>query len=142
METVMKIVHRKASIVGMVLAAVSLVMAGCQYAPARAERDKLDRDTYPQISLHEDLRGAIVVADVIENPGPPYRVTVALRSRTSTADRLVQYRFIYLDSSGQPIGDEAGWLSERFPARTEKFIKSNALDRGATDWRMEIRPAR
>ncbi len=125
------------------LASVMVIaVGGCEYAPARAEQDTLDRDLYPKIALHESLRGDIVVADVVENAGPPYRVTVALRSKTSTADRLVQYRFIYLDSSGVPIGETPGWLSERMPARTETFIKSNALDYGATDWRMEIRPSR
>lgn len=138
----MKDLGSRFAIIGLTFGAVLLSAMGCEYAPARAERDTLNRDLYPQVSLHENLRGAIVVADVIEESGPPFRVTVALRSKTSTTDRLVQYRFIYLDASGSPIGDEAGWLSARLPARTEKFIKSNALDYGAKDWRMEIRPAR
>lgn len=121
---------------------VAFWAVGCKYAPAGAKPDPLDRNLYPRVVLTEDLRGAIVVSDVIEDEGSPLKVTVVLRSLTNSADRNVQYRFIYLDERGNPENVAPGWRSRRMPARSEVFIKSNAMDRDAVDWRMEIRSAR
>ena len=115
---------------------------GCEYAPAEAKPDPLDRTTYPRVALHEALRDAIVVSDVIEEFSDPLKVTVALRSMTHSSDRVVRYRFIYFDDAGLPQNADPDWHRRRMAARTEVFIKSNALDRDAVDWRMEIKPAK
>ncbi len=124
--------------------ALAMTMAGCDKtkAPGTLGADPLPAESYPRIAALEGLGGWIVMATPPRvDPGPPLQVTVAARAKTEKENLAVQYRYNWFDSAGRPAGG-TDWRYLLMPSRVEVFFEGNALDRNATDWRLEIRPAR
>lgn len=111
-------------------------------APKRIDEDALMAHEYPQITVSRGLKGTITAGDIVEEAGPPVRVTVPVRALTRRRDLHVQYRFMFLDEKGLPLNREPDWHYMRMPSRTQVFMQGNALDANAQDWRLEIRLAR
>lgn len=109
-------------------------------APGSAQFDPLPE--YPKVTALEGLKDWVVVNDVVVDPGPPMEVTVPARAKTDYEELNVQYRFFFYDSAGRPLQNAPDWHYMRMPSRTEVYMQANALDTTATDWRLEIRPAR
>lgn len=129
------------------LAALALAAggAGCDSvkAPGAVVGDPLPAASYPQIAVLQGLQGYIVMGTAPRvEPGPPMKVTTALRTKTDYEELSVQYRFFFFDGSGAPLNREPDWRYARLQSRTESFFQGVAPDRGAVDWRMEVRPAR
>jgi Protein of unknown function (DUF1425) len=69
-------------------------------------------------------------------------VVVPVRmAHDGAGDYSIQYRFTFLDQSGRPLASQTQWRMEQLTPRVEKILEGTALD-AATDWRLEIRPAR
>lgn len=135
------------SIVLTVALAPSLLVTGCDTvkAPASAKPDQLAPVAYPQIVVDHELDGLIVYSAPKIERARIMSVVVPIRATTNTADLRVQYRFFFLDRNGVPIGsDQNGpdWRYTQLPSRSQVFLSGNAIDAGAEDWRLEIRPAR
>ena len=125
----------------------ALALSGCDTtkAPASSRPDPLPAAAYPQIVIDRELEGLIVNGVPKIDRARIMSVVVPIRATTDRADLRVQYRFIFLDKNGVPIGsDQNGpdWRYTQLPSRSQVFLSGNAIDAGAEDWRMEVRPAR
>lgn len=139
--------HRRMQSAAAILAAGMMLigLSGCGDArkpPGRAERDVLHEDLYPQVAATEGLDEYLVVSRVTKSDTEPLQVTVGMRNLTNDDEHYVEYRFFFFDENGKPLQNNPDWHYFTVPARTEFFLTGTALDRGATDWRLEIRPAR
>lgn len=125
------------------LFACMVLVVGCHSAkrPHEGQPDPLPPDEYPQIATLEGLKGYVVIGDVVTQQGPPLEVSVSVRARTDK-ELNVQYRFVFLDSKSLPLDADPDWRYITMPARTQAYMRANALDSNAVDWRLEIRPAR
>jgi hypothetical protein len=131
-------------ILGLTLIALA-VGGGCDktMAPGVVQADPLAPAFYPKIAALEGLQQYLVMATPPRvEPGPPMRVTCAIRAKTEYQELNVQYRYIFLDGAGVPLRNNPDWQFQKMASRTESFFSGNALDSNAADWRLEIRPAR
>ena len=119
-----------------------LTLAACTNAPPAGKVDRVLPTEYPQIAVLDGLENTVFISDVVREPGPPMRITVAVRSNESRRDRTIQYRFIFIDSQGKWLDDEPDWHYRHLPARTRMQLVANAMDTDASDWRLEIRKGR
>lgn len=133
----------------MMPALIATILAGCasdpQKAPFTPQGDPLAKANYPRVVVEKPLADWLVVSEpVVKSDSGPLSVTVPIRMTSSHPDEFAraQYRFIFLDSSGVPLRSQADWTYQRFEPRNQVFLKGNALDAAATDWRCEIRSAR
>lgn len=140
---------KRAMLVGVlaIQAGLMAVCAGCKDGskpPPGAMADPVLIENYPRVVALDGLQPYIGVAPPVEErtPGQPLKVTVPVRALTNGAELNVQYRFLWLDSRQSPTQPEGDWRYVRMPARSQIFMQGNALDDRATDWRLEIRPAR
>lgn len=130
----------------LVASAVITPMTGCTYSPYEGRHDRLDVEEYPRIVASRDTYRNLFFGPATIDPGTdaqPMRVTVPVRSRFRRSDLRIQYRFEWLDSAGRPMGRsaDAEWSYKALPPRNQVFLDGNALDRGAKDWRLEVRLA-
>ena len=118
--------------------------AGCDTvrAPGTSYADPLPPSAYPQIEAAEGLQGFIVNNRPIVSNDRIMSVSVPLRAATEYEDLRVQYRFLFYDKAGRTIGDEPSWRYVKLASRRETQLSGNALDAGAVDWRLQLRPAR
>jgi hypothetical protein len=123
-----------------VLGAV-LPLVACTYPPQEGRVDRVLPGEYPQVAVLEGLDDRVFVHDVTENPGPPMSVTVYVRNNRSDGQDEIQYRFMFYDRDHRLIGGDPDWNFKFLPARTKVALSANAMDRGATEWNLEIRPA-
>lgn len=122
-------------------------MVGCKYSPYEGRQDRLDIEEYPRIVASRDTHRNLLFSPATIDPGTdlrPMRVTVPVRSRFKRSDLRVQYRFEWLDEAGRPMNRNANaeWRYKALPPRNQVFLDGNALDRGAKDWRLEVRLAK
>jgi len=111
-------------------------------APASSQPDQLPAAAYPQIVVDKELKGLIVNGVPKIDRARILSVTVPIRATTDHADIRAQYRFYFFDRNGVPMGEEPDWRYTVLPSRSQVFLSANAIDAGAEDWRLEIRPAR
>lgn len=128
--------------------ALALGAAGCHNDPTKAPgsviADPLPRENYPKLEALEGLAGYIAISGVNVTPATdrtPLEVNAGIRS---LADQTlaVQYRFFFLDAAGNPINPNPDWRFMQLPSRSLLYMQGNAMDTNATDWRLQIRPAR
>jgi hypothetical protein len=121
-----------------------LAIAGCDTvrAPGAAVADPLPAGAYPQIEAADGLQGFIVYGEPKVSRDRIMSVTVPIRAATDHEDVRVQYRFQFFDRNGVPIGDEPSWRYTKLASRRQEMLQGNAIDSGAADWRLQIRPAR
>ncbi len=131
-------------LVALAAAIPALILSGCDTtkAPASSRPDPLPAAAYPQIVIDRELEGLIVNGVPKVDHARIMAVTVPIRAVTERADLRAQYRFIFLDRNGVPIGESPDWRWTQLPSRSQVFLSGNATDAGAEDWRLEIRPAR
>jgi uncharacterized protein YcfL len=125
-----------------VLAGILFHTLACSHNPKPIRQDEMLIENYPKITALEKLHRVLVVSDVVEEPGPPLNVTVAIRDDRDDKERRIQYRFFFLDDRGVPENNNPDWRYQQMPRRAVVYVQGNALDRKAVDWRLEIRPAR
>lgn len=130
------------------LAATVCGLVACQkdtsYAPGSAVADPILRENYPKVEALDGLAGYIAVSGVNVVPatsGTPLSVTCGVRALSDTA-LAVQYRFFFLDATGNPMNVDPDWQYMSLGPRTLLYMQGNALDTRAVDWRLQIRPAR
>lgn len=94
------------------------------------------------ITVSPDLQRWLKVGDVRVVREGLMSVVVPVRlAYNDTSDYSIQYRFTFLDSSGRPLASQTQWRAEQLAPRVEKILTGTALD-AATDWRLEIKPAK
>ena len=124
------------------LAAFALALSGCvtDYQPGGATLE--DGANYPQVVIIGNLGGGVRKHQPQVTPsedGSPMAVTVPLRLMADKS-REVQYRFMFFDAVGRPLGPEMDWRWQVMPARALIYLQGTALDERAVDWRLEVRP--
>lgn len=137
--------HREQLLVCCGMVVLALMIGACSdklRRPGMASSDPLPKSEYPQVAALEGLDDYVTISDAIVDKGPPLDVTVVLRSLAKKQSMDVQYRFFFIDWVGRPLEIEPDWRAIRLTARTQSFVRGNALDSNASDWRLEIRPAR
>ncbi|MFW6060516.1 MAG: YcfL family protein [Phycisphaeraceae bacterium] len=128
-----------------VAAVALLVMTGCDTtkAPGAAGPDPLPEGAYPQVAALEGLGDYMSSGRAVVERGDdeaPMSVEVAVRLR-SDKSVSAQYRFIFFDDRGTPLRPIMQWRFEPLPPRSQVYLKGQATDPAAVDWRLEIRPA-
>ena len=125
-------------------------LGGCQkpqLAPATPGADPLARAQYPKVVVETPLARWLVMSEpVVQNApnGGPLSVTVPIRLMSSMPNQYarIQYRFIFLDSSGSPLRGQSDWRFVRLEPQNQVFLTGNAIDTNAADWRCEIQSGR
>lgn len=133
------------SMAGMSVAGMVVLLAGgCDTtkAPAAGRGDPVTRDQYPRNNPQGGLANWLYFDAPIVEREPVMRVSTPVRSTSDDYELRVQYRYIWLDADGRPQNSNPDWRYTVLPRRTQTFLDGNALDRGAKDWRLEVRPAR
>jgi len=91
-------------------------------------------------------RWLVMSEPVVQNApnGGPLSVTVPIRLMSSMPNQYarIQYRFIFLDSSGSPLRGQSDWRFVRLEPQNQVFLTGNAIDTNAADWRCEIQSGR
>ncbi len=128
--------------IGMVLG-----LSGCKQdtvkAPYGGKQDPLPRVNYPQITVEGPLQPFLVFdTPTVSKESGVLKVVTPVRLQSDGQESNVQYRYIFLDAGGMPLRGPADWRYFRFPSRQQVFLEGNALDSSASDWRLEVRPAR
>jgi uncharacterized protein YcfL len=127
------------------LLAVTL-LAGCDTvkAPYAIASDQVPPGQYPRnVSVSGDLSSALVAGQTIVHDASkdqPMSISQPMRN-VRDSDLKVQYQFVFLDSSGQPVSGSGGWTYLTLEPRVQRFLQGAALDTSAVDWRLTIRPA-
>ena len=94
------------------------------------------------ITVEAPLQQWLRIGDVRVVPEGLMTVVVPVRlAHDGSGDYSIQYRFTFLDQSGKPLASQTQWRMEQLTPRVERILQGTALD-AATDWRLEIRPAR
>ena len=123
----------------------AVLMTGCTYAPGTPDPDPLPGTAYPQVvGLYGLDRGELLVDAprvAPEDEGRPMSVSVPIRTKIRK-EIPAQYRFIFLNDRGLPIGEPAEWKYVLLQPRARTYLAGNAPDVGAVDWICEIRPDR
>ncbi len=118
-----------------------LFTAGC-LQPREAEYESPKTQAkYPQIVIINNFLPWVAFHDPIVTPAEgevPMKVTVPIRLK-QWQRKEAQYRFIFLDQDGRPVGPEMDWRWEVLNPRTLVYLEASALDTAAVDWRLEIR---
>ena len=124
----------------MMLVGVVGVGSGCSMQPRSASTDtEANQDLYPQVVVIDPLKVSKHQPIVTESDGvTPMRVTVPVRLKSNKSQE-VQYRFVFLDRKGRPVGPAMDWRWKVMPARALIYMEGEALDTDAVDWRLEIR---
>lgn len=126
------------------------VLQGCNQTPRYRPppgslEEPLPQNQYPNINVHQPLTPFILVSDpiVTRDAAGTLRVDVPIRANTRpNEDMNVQYRFQFLDDRGRLMEPEPAWQYIRMEPAIQVFVSANAMDRRASDWRLEIKPAR
>lgn len=132
------------SLFAIALLFVVALFAGCTYSPGVPDPDPLAGGAYPQIvGLYGlDRHELLVDAPRIANDGDrPMSVTVPIRTKIRR-EIPCQYRFIFINERGMPIGEPSEWHYALLQPRARTYLTGNAPDVGAVDWVCEIRPDR
>lgn len=127
------------------LTAVGFI-AGCNdpvKAPYGGKQDPLPAGQYPKITVEGPLQPFLA----FENPkvsrdSGVLKVVTPVRLQSDGQESNVQFRYIFLDAGGMPMRAQPDWRYVRLPSRQQVFLEGNALDAGASDWRLEVRPSR
>ena len=129
-----------------ILCALSALTAGCQPRPVPPAmgHNPMPEGAYPKNiaiqGLHTALeaRHAIVVAGDEQRP---LEVTVPVLSFVEYGLN-VQYKFEFFDRNARPLRVDEGYRFKHIEPGAEAFLRGNALDTAAVDWRLTVRPAR
>lgn len=124
-------------------------LAACSQQKIRpagsAQLDPVPADQYPKVEAAEDLSDYIVVSGAEVTPSTahePMHVVIAVRSQTKFEEIDAQYRFFFFDEKNRPLDADPDWRRVRLPSRSQVFLEAAASETTATDWRLQIRPAR
>lgn len=124
----------------------TLALSACNdpvKAPYGGVGDPLPANQYPQITTDGAMSNYLLFSQpVVSRDSGVLKVTTPARLRSDGLESNIQYRYIFLDASGQPLRAQPDWRYMRMPARQQVFFEGNALDATATDWRLEVRAAR
>ncbi len=129
-----------------VMTLMTTVLGACTTStrPPGAQADEVPLANYPRVVVLDGLQPFIAISEpaVTKSPDQPLRVSVPVRAVTQHEELNVQYRFIFFDETGRVVEPEMVWRYERLASKAQRFFEAGALDQRATDWRLEIRPAR
>ena len=121
------------------------ILVGCDTtkAPLGVKRDPDSSPNNPQIVGLDGLGKHLRYDNAIVRTAPNQALSVTVPVRVA-ADKQVraQYRFTFLAPDGKPVSPEMDWQYKVLPARGWVYLLGVALDPEATDWRLDIRPAR
>ncbi len=115
--------------------------------PHAVKADNVSEAQYPQIATEGNLGNHLSYArPIVRPPGQangqsPMSVTVPIRLRDDKPVNA-QYRFTFLAADGQPLGPAMDWRFMVLPPRLQVFMEGSAMSDEASDWRLEIRPAK
>jgi hypothetical protein len=119
-------------------------VAGCTYAPGKAEVDPLSVEAYPQITVSGVLEGNTFLAEppvVQRGDNRPLSISVPLRLAIRE-EIPVQYRFIFTDQAGRPLDIEPGWTYTVMRGRERTYLAGAASDTTAADWQLQVRESK
>lgn len=133
--------------IGMLMSAMVLAV-GCQRdrtaSPGSAGVDPLPTDLYPRVEVAGGLSPYIVISGAevaASTDSRPMSVVSAVRSTWDKNVLNVQYRYFFFDEHHVPMNADPDWHFAKLPPRSRVFLEGAAMDTGAREWRLQIRPA-
>ena len=129
-----------------VVLVVIWMLTGCHdpvMAPGTAQIDPLYQSGHGKVLALEELHRFVAASEPIVEAGSerPMMVTVPIRLLADEQIN-VQYRFDFFVRKGVPVAPEMSWAFMALPARARVYMQGASLDTTATDWRLQLRPAR
>ncbi|MEL6740111.1 MAG: DUF1425 domain-containing protein [Planctomycetota bacterium] len=148
MKTVRRTPHHAIRIAALAALALVAALPACvtnDNVPPGARQDPVPGAAYPAIAIERPLQQfAVVDPEGIRIDRPtgtsPLRVSVPVRS-TAYQQMSVQYRYLWFDGAGRPIGD-SGWRFASLDPGLQSFFEANATTTRAEQYRLEVRTAR
>ena len=128
--------------IGIVLVIGVITLGGCSTAPIGSQPDVVNE--YPKVVLNtESLAKAIKLNPAMVRKTDTGMLKVTQPIRAATDDVLyIEYRFIWKDATGQPVGPEMSWRYKRLEPRLNDYISANATSDQVTDYQVQLRWAR
>lgn len=125
------------------LVAPLLALPGCQSNPA-PYAGKPDPIPAPYNNPHIVLsQGGLINSLGFDSPIVTRQndlLTVGVPTRSLGNERyLIDYRFVWYDEQGYEVAPAMGWKEAVLEPKGQKVLQANAMDRRATDWKMEVR---
>lgn len=120
------------------------VLAGCRVNTSVIEPRRDPVVAYPNVTLSQpSLARALAVNQpvVTETEVGLMRVSVPVRSR-SREELYVEYRTVWLNEAGQPVGGPFTWRTVRISARQRAWLSARATTEEATNFNMQLRWSR
>ncbi len=74
--------------------------------------------------------------------GPPYQVSVGVRSTNKRLPIQIQYLFDFFDSYGRKTNQTSDWSFKTLPPAVEVQIDGVSISENAKSWRLRVRPAK
>jgi uncharacterized protein YcfL len=128
-----------------VAALAGVALAGCasNKDPYAARPDTIAQRDYPQVEVTADLAEWVAVNTPVVERDEILKVTVPVRLLSDHGEfSRVKYRFTFLDAKGVPLRVQPDEQYMKLEPRNQVFMKANATDSSAVDWRLYIRPNR
>ena len=125
-------------IVGLLAAGL---FGGCHHKPI--EPDYESTASYGKVTFSDtELHKKLVLGDPVVSRTESGLLKVSQPVReTERRSFWIEYRFIWLTESGQPIRPQMGWRTKRLESAQPDYLTGSATSEAATDYRLEIRRA-
>lgn len=124
----------------MVLGLIGL--RGCSTAPIGAKPDVVNE--YPKIAFNtESLAKAVKMNPPVVGKSDTGMLMVTQPIRNASDEVLyIEYRFIWKDVTGRPVGPDMSWRYMRLEPRLNDVFSANASSDAVTDYQIQMRWAR
>ena len=122
----------------------ALLLGGCYQNTAVVPGRYDSARSYPNVTLAQDtLQEALGFQEpeVTRTRNDLMRVTVPVRAR-SDETLYVEYRVIWLDEEGQPIGPEMTWAPLRLSPRVPEYVSATSSSERAENYSFQFRWSR
>lgn len=132
----------KQSMLIIVLALGLVGFQGCSTAPIGSQPDVVSE--YPRVAFNTESLAKVLKmnpATVSKSATGMLMVTQPVRNASDSV-LYVEYRFIWKDVTGQPVGPEMTWRYKRLEPRLNEVISANATSDTVTDYQIQLRWAR
>jgi uncharacterized protein YcfL len=117
------------------------IVASCVGLQVHALAQTQDPGTPAAIAAKVALRGeaqGIQITEIRITRPNDILVVAADMVNSTTADRVVFYRFRWVDSNGNQVGDGEAWKQMSILGRGQQTVKSVAPTHKATDFKLEM----
>lgn len=98
--------------------------------------------TLTQIVPLNGLDEVLRFGNLVENSGPPYSISLTIRSLNKEKPIYCQFSVQFFDAAGRTTNPNEEWFFLSVPPLIETNLVANAISDQAVSWRLVIREAK